>query len=182
MYDLSKFEDAASRLREKLTEELGGLRAGRANPALIKDIAVDCFGTKMKLEGLASIGVQDARTLVIQPWDKNSIEPIEKAVRDSNLGLQPVADKNVLRIILPELTGERRAALLKLTGEKLETSRIAIRQERDAAWKDIQERERKGEISEDEKFRLKDDLQKKIDRFNKDFEELVEKKKREISS
>ncbi|MBI2506987.1 MAG: ribosome recycling factor [Candidatus Niyogibacteria bacterium] len=182
MYDLSKFEVAAKRSREKLSEELGGLRTGRANPVLVKDIAVDYFGSKMKLEGLASISVQDARTLLIQPWDKNSIEPIEKAVRASNLGLQPVADKNVLRIILPELTGERRAALLKLTGEKLEASRVALRQEREAVWKDIQEKERKGEMSEDEKFRLKDDLQKKIDRFNKDFEELAEKKKQEISS
>lgn len=134
----------------------------------------------MSLDGLASISVQDARTLVIRPWDKNSLEPIEKAIRSSNSGLQPVADKDVIRVILPALTGENRQILLKLAGEKLEESRIVLRRERDEVWKDIQAKERLGEISEDEKFRLKDELQKKMDKFNAEFEGMVERKRREI--
>lgn len=182
MYDFGKFETASKKIREKLGEELSALRTGRANPSLVKDILVDYYGSKVKLEGVATIGVSDARTLAIQPWDKNSMGPIEKAVRGSNLGLQPVADKDTIRVILPELTGERRQSLLKLAGEKLEESRIAVRRERDQVWKEIQESEREGKISEDEKFRLKDELQKKIDRFNKDLDELAEKKRYEISS
>lgn len=182
MYDFGKFETASKKIREKLGEELSVLRAGRANPSLVKDMLVDYYGSKVKLEGVATIGVQDARTLAIQPWDKNSMEPIEKAVRASNLGLQPVADKDIIRIILPELTGERRQALLKLAGEKFEEARIALRRSREDIWKEIQEKERAGEISEDEKFRLKDELQKKIDNLNSEFEEIVEKKRKEIGS
>ena len=182
MYDLSKFENSIKKIGGKFAEELGGLRTGRANPALIKDVAVDYYGSKMKLEGLSSIAVQDARTLIVQPWDKNSLEPIEKAIRASNLGLQPVADKDVLRIILPELTGERRQVLLKLLGEKLEDSRIVLRRERDEVWKDIQVKERGGEISEDEKFRLKEELQKRVDKFNNSLQDLADKKRQEISS
>ena len=180
MYDLSKFETEAGKIKERLVAEMGAIRTSRASPALVKDIMVEYYGSKMKLEGLASIGVQDARTLTIQPWDKNAVEPIEKTIRSSNLGLQPVVDKGLIRIILPELTGERRQFLIKLVGEKTEESRIALRRGRDEVWKEIQERERSGGISEDEKFRLKDELQKKIDRFNKDLEELAENKKKDI--
>ncbi|MEK7566892.1 MAG: ribosome recycling factor [Patescibacteria group bacterium] len=178
--NLSKFEVSANKIKERLSGEMGAIRTSRANPALVKDITVEYYGSKMKLEGLASIGVGDARTLTVQPWDKGSLEAIEKAVRASNLGLQPVVDKDMIRIILPELTGERRQTLIKLVGEKLEEARIVLRRERDEVWKEAQEGERSGGISEDEKFRFKDELQKKIDRFNKDFEELAERKKNEI--
>ncbi len=130
-YSLSKFDSSFQKIKNHFADELGALRTGRANPALVKDIAVEYYGGKTKLEGLASIGVGDARTLIIQPWDKGALEAIEKAVRSSNLGLQPVVDRDVLRIILPELTGERRQAMQKLVGEKLEESRIALRRERD---------------------------------------------------
>jgi len=181
-YDLTRFENTAKKIKEKFSGELGAIRTSRASPALVKDILVDYYGGKMKLEGLASIGVQDARTIVVQPWDKSSLEAIEKAIRSSNLGIQPVADRDVLRIVLPELTGERRQALLKLAGEKLEEARIALRRERDEVWKEVQDKERAGEIPEDEKFRLKDELQKKTDGFNGEFEEIVEKKRQEVSS
>lgn len=182
MYNLSKFENSAGKIKDRLISDMSAIRTGRASPALVKDIMVEYYGSKMKLEGMASVGVQDARTLTIQPWDKGAIESIEKAIRSSNLGLQPVVDKDMIRIILPELTGERRVALSKLVGEKTEESRIALRRERDEVWKDIQEKERAKSISEDEKFRLKDELQKKVDRFNKDLDELAEKKRTEISS
>ena len=168
------------KIKSRFAEELGALRTSRASPSLVKDILVDYYGTKTKIEGLASISIQDAKTLVIQPWDKNSVEPIEKAVRASNLGLQPVADKNILRIVLPELTGERRQSLIKFIGEKLEESRIAVRRERDEIWKDGQDKERAGELSEDQKFRLKEELQKKVDKANRELEEIAEKKRKEV--
>ena len=182
MENISKFESSANKIKEKLVKDVGAIRTSRANPALVKDIMVEYYGSKTKLEGLASIGIQDARTLTIQPWDKGAVEPIEKAVRSSGLGLQPVIDRDIIRIILPELTGERRQALIKLTSEKLEESRIALRRERDEVWKDVQEKERSKTISEDEKFRFKDELQRKVDKFNAELDKIVEQKKQEIST
>jgi len=179
-YSLNNFDSSVEKIKSRFAEELGALRTSRASPSLVKDILVDYYGTKTKIEGLASISIQDAKTLVIQPWDKNSVEPIEKAVRASNLGLQPVADKNILRIVLPELTGERRQSLIKFIGEKLEESRIAVRRERDEIWKDGQDKERAGELSEDQKFRLKEELQKKVDKANRELEEIAEKKRKEV--
>ena len=181
-YSFSGFDAELKKAKEWLADEFTALRTGRANPAMVKDILVDCYGSKMKLENVASIGAQDARTLLIQPWDKASVEPIERAIRASNLGLQPVVDKDVIRVILPTLTGERRGALMKLVSEKLEEARIMSRKARDEIWKDIQTKERDGALSEDEKFRAKDELQKKIDAFNRDLEALVERKKTEIQS
>jgi len=179
-YSFNNFDSSAEKIKSRLAEELGALRTSRANSALVKDIQVELYGVKTKLEGLASISIQDAKTLVVQPWDKSSVEAIEKAIRASNLGLQPIADKNILRIVLPELTGERRQALLKLAGDKLEEARIALRRAREDVWKEAQEKERAGDISEDEKFRVKEELQKKVDKANRELDEITDKKRREI--
>ena len=141
-YSFVKFDSLFQKTRDHLSENLGALRTGRANPALVKDIVIEYYGSKMKLEGLASIGTADARTLIIQPWDKGSLEAVEKGIRASNLGLQPVVDRDIIRVVLPELTGERRQAMQKLVGEKLEEARIALRRIRDDAWKEIQENEK----------------------------------------
>ncbi|MEK7599043.1 MAG: ribosome recycling factor [Patescibacteria group bacterium] len=180
IYSFSNFEIEAGKIKEWFSRELDGLRTGRANPTLVKDIVVEYYGTKTKLEGLASIGVQDARTLVIQPWDKQAIEAIEKAIRSSNIGLQPVVDKEMIRVVLPELTGERRQFLTKIVGEKFEEARVSLRKARDDVWKDIQNMERESKLSEDEKFRLKDELQKKMDSVNEALQGLAERKKEEI--
>ena len=181
-YSFSGFDAELRKTTEWLASEFVALRTRRANHAMVKDILVDCYGSKMKLENVASIGSQDARTLLIQRWDKRSMEPIERAIRASNLGLQPVVDKDVIRVILPALTGERREALMKIISEKLEEARIMSRKARDEIWKDIQTKERDGALSEDEKFRAKDELQKKIDVFNDDLNSLVERKRIEISA
>lgn len=179
-YSFSNFESAAAKTKERLVAEFGALRTGRANPVLVKDIQVEYYGSKTKLESLASIGVEDARTLIVQPWDKQSTEAIEKAIRNSNIGLQPIVDSTAIRLVLPELTGERRQALLKIASEKLEEARISLRKARDESWKDIQEREREKELSEDEKFRLKDELQKKMDSLNGELDDMAEKKRKEV--
>src|SRR3989344_4880393 len=161
-YSLAQLDAELKQIKERFFDALSTLRTGRANPALVSDIIVDAYGAKMKLEGVASVTTQDARTLLIQPWDKSVISAIEAAVRKSNLGLQPVVDKDVIRILLPELTGERREQLSKAVGGKMEEERLSSRQVRDDVWKDIQTQERGGGLSEDEKFRSKDELQKKI--------------------
>ncbi|MBI1957180.1 MAG: ribosome recycling factor [Candidatus Niyogibacteria bacterium] len=179
-YSFSSFDGELKRIKEHFSGELSSLRTGRANPAIVKDILVDAYGSKMKLEGVASITTQDARTLVIQPWDKGVVAAIESAIRNSNLGIQPVVDKDVIRVILPSLTGERREQLMKLVGEKSEDARIASRKARDEIWKDIQAQEREKKMSEDEKFRAKDELQKKIDHFNRELDDVAERKRTEI--
>ena len=181
-YSFAPLDSELKKTKEWFVTELAALRTGRANPSMLANITVDAYGSKMKLEGVASITIQDARTLLIQPWDKAVIAAIETALRNSNLGLQPVVDKDVIRIILPALTGERREQLAKVVGEKLEEARIASRKARDEVWKSIQAQERDDKMSEDEKFRSKDEMQKKIDHFNRELETLAEKKRSEIKS
>ncbi|MBI5046012.1 MAG: ribosome recycling factor [Candidatus Niyogibacteria bacterium] len=108
-YDFLNFEQEIKKAVEWFTHEIVSLRTGRANPALVEDLEIESYGSKMPLKHIAAINVEDARTLGIKPWDKNNIQPIESAVRSSNLGLQPIVDKDMIRIILPELTAERRA-------------------------------------------------------------------------
>lgn len=165
---------------EQLRGELAGLRTGRASVALIENLEVDSYGTKVPLKALGSISSPEPRTLIIQPWDKNSIQPIEKAIRNSSLGLAPAVDKDVIRITIPALTEERRKEMLKLLGRHAEDMRIQVRQIREEALKEVDRREKAGEISEDEKFRQKGEAQKVIDEANKRIEEIAAAKEKEI--
>lgn len=180
--NFSNFQNEVAAIESKLKNQLAVVRTGRANPALLEEIKVDYYNAKTPLRHVAAITAEDARTLRIQPWDIAVIPAIENAIRSSSLGVQPVVDKDGVRVILPELTEERRHSLLKLAKEKLEEARISLRRARDGVWKDIQEKERAKEMSEDDKFRLKDKLQEITDKANKTFEEIVSLKEKEISS
>lgn len=180
MYDFTYLKEQTQKTLEWLHKEIAAYRTGRATPALIENILVDYYGTKTPLKQMATINVQDAKTLLVQPWDKTVVLQIEDAIRRELSGLQPVADKEILRIILPELTTERREELLKAVGKKLEEAKIALRQERDKIWKDIQDKEKSGEITEDAKFKSKDDMQKIIDEAGEKLEEIANKKRGEI--
>lgn len=179
-YDFSKIKNDGERIRERFKQEATTLRTGRANPSMIEDLLVDSYGSKMPLKHLASISAEDARTLRVAPWDASVIKNIESAIASSNLGVQPIADKQSIRISFPSLTEERRKSLVKILSAKLEESRIFLRQSRDHIWKDIQDREREGEIPEDFKFRFKDELQKIVDKISGDLEETAKKKEQEI--
>ena len=179
-YDFSKLKNKADDVREHLRKEILALHSGRANPALVEDIMVDSYGTKIPIKHIATISVENARTLRVTPWDISVLKNIEAAISASNLGAQPIADKQSIRIALPELSQERRKAIIKVLSEKLEEAKISLRQERDEVWKDIQEKERQGEIPEDDKFRFKDELQKIIDKANEELEEIAARKKQEI--
>ncbi|MBU3925802.1 ribosome recycling factor, partial [Patescibacteria group bacterium] len=161
-------------------KETVSLRTGRATPALVENIMVDSYGARTPLKHVASIATEDARTIRITPWDAGILKGIEQAISASSLGIQPIADKQSIRISLPELTEERRKSLIKLLGEKLEESRISLRLKREEVWKDIQEKEKNGEMSEDDKFRFKDELQKIIDKISLDLEEITRNKEKEI--
>lgn len=182
IYNFSRIKDKAGDIKKKFQNEISSLRTGRATPAFVENIIVDSYGAKMPLKHAASINVEDARTLRITPWDISILKNIENAIANSSLGSQPIADKQSIRLALPELSEERRKALIKILSEKLEEAKIALRQERDEVWKDIQEKERKGEIPEDDKFRFKDDLQKIIDKATEEVEEIAKRKELEIKS
>ena len=160
--------------------ELQKIRTSRASPALVEDIEVSAFGQKFPLKQLGAISTPSTNQIAIQPWDASYIEPIEKAISQSGLGMSAVDDKNIIRLNLPLLTEEYRNALSKTLGEKAEQAKQVIRRAREDAWNKIQAAQKAKEISEDEKFRGKDELQKVVDDFQEKIKNLVEKKKNEL--
>ncbi len=180
-YDFKKLEERLSNLAKHFESEIASLRTGRASSALLENVRIEAYGVSNPLKNVASIIVQDPKTLLVEPWDKSLLEVIGKALEASNLGAKPIAVKDSIRIALPSLTEERRGALLKLLKEKLEEARISLRKARDEVWKEIQEKERKKEISEDDKFRLKEQMEEKVKKGGEKLEELSKKKEREIT-
>lgn len=180
-YDFAFFKRKAGETEEWLKKEYQSVRTGRATPAILDNVRVESYGAMVPLSQTANIGSEDARTLRITPWDASQIKAIEKGITNADLGVSPVVDERGLRVVFPELTAERRELLKKTVREKLEHARVALRRERDEVWNDIQKKEKDGEISEDEKFRSKDALQKLIDEAGKKLEEMAERKEREIS-
>lgn len=181
MYDFSKFESKVSDTEEWLKREYSAIRTGRATPALLDSIDIDSYGSKSKISHVASVNIEDPRTLRITPWDRDSIVSIESAINNSNLGVSVAVDESGLRVSFPELTSERREMLQKLVREKHEEARISIKKEREEVWNDIVKQEKDGDLTEDDKFRFKDDLQKKVDDANKLLDELTKKKETELS-
>lgn len=166
--------------KEHFVKELSVIKTGRANPGLIDGILVDYYGVKTPLKQIASISVPEPKQIAIQPWDKNAIEPICSAILKSNLNLSPIVDKEIIRINIPPLTEERRKDLVKSVGLKLEEMRIAVRRMRDDAIKNIRNLEDKKQISEDEKMRTKENIDKIIENHNKSLAEMAKEKEREI--
>jgi ribosome recycling factor len=169
---------------EKVTsfseKEIAKIRTSRASPSLVEDITVDCFGQKFPLKQLAAISCPEPRQLVIQPWDRSYLEPIEKSIAASAMGLSAIVDKDTLRISLPTLTEDYRKNLLRLLSEKQENSNKTIRHWREEAWRQIQEGFKTKEIREDDKFRAKDELQEMVEQYHKKIEEMGDKKRKEI--
>ncbi|OGG48709.1 ribosome recycling factor [Candidatus Kaiserbacteria bacterium RIFCSPHIGHO2_02_FULL_54_11b] len=181
-YDFKTFEGKITAAREWLGREYGGLRTGRAAPAILDGVMVSAYGSMMPLKQVGNVGVEDARTLRVSAYDAGLIKDIERAITAANLGVGTSSDGANIRVTFPELSTERREQLVKLAKGKLEEARTTIRLARDEAWKEIQEREKEGTLTEDDKFSLKEDLQKKVDAANKDLETAFEKKETEMSS
>ncbi|OGF51663.1 ribosome recycling factor [Candidatus Giovannonibacteria bacterium RIFCSPLOWO2_02_FULL_43_11b] len=179
-YDFKKMEEKLNFLASHFEFEMTSLRTGRATPALLENVRVEVYGSANQLKNVASIVVEDAKTLLVQPWDKGLMETISKAIETSNIGVQPVVAKDSIRISLPSLTEERRKALVKILKEKTEEAKISLRKARDEVWRDIQEKEKAKTISEDEKFRFKEEMEKKIKHGGEKLDEIAAKKEREI--
>ncbi|MFH1509696.1 MAG: ribosome recycling factor [Candidatus Nealsonbacteria bacterium] len=163
-----------------LEREFTKIRTGRANPSLVEDVVVDCFGEKFPLKQLAAISIPEPKQILIQPWDKSYVEGIMAALAKTGVGASPIMDKDSIRINLPTLNEDYRKELQRIISEKQEEARKTIRHWREDAWSEIQEKSKAGEIREDDKFRGKDDLQKIIDEANKKVEEIGERKKKEV--
>lgn len=181
-YDLSKLQTGITQVEAWLTNELAGVRTGRASPAFLDTITVEVYGSMMKLPQVASITVEDARSLFVAPWDKGQLKPIEKAITVANLGVGVGSDDSGVRVSFPELTTERRTQLVKIVKAKLEEARISLKGERTKTMEEIERRMKDDELSEDEGRRAKEDAQKLIDAGNKKLEALAEKKERELVS
>lgn len=163
-----------------LDQEFSKIRTGRANPSLVEDVVIDCFGEKFPLKQLAAISLSDAKSLVVQPWDKSYVEGIVSGLSKSGFGLSVRVDQDVIRVSLPSLSDEYREELSRLISLKQEEARKTIRKWREDAWSEIQEKTRTGEIREDDKFKAKDELQKIVDDYNKAIEDKKEQKIKEI--
>jgi ribosome recycling factor len=177
---ISEKRDAFEEAIGHFKGEIDKFRTGRATPALVDYLPVDYYGDKSPLRQVASINVPEPRSIMIQPWDRSALSAIESAIRESDLGLNPVNDGVVIRISLPPLTEERRRDLVKALNQKAEEARIAIRNVREDALKEIQGLEKEGLIGEDDKFRGKDELQAVVEEYNRKVEEMRKKKEEEI--
>jgi ribosome recycling factor len=180
-YDFKPFEKRIAEIVAHAGKELAGIRTGRATPGILDGVQVESYGSRMGISQVASVSVEDARSLRVAPWDASLSKEIEKAIVSANLGLSVGTDERGVRVSFPELTAERRTQLMKLAKEKVEESRAALRVSRDEVWSDIQKKEKDGVITEDDKFRAKDDMQKRVDAAGKQFDQMLDKKEAEIS-
>jgi ribosome recycling factor len=177
------FADVEHRMKmaiEALRRDLASVRAGRASPTLVEGLKVDYYGTPTPLNQVASIHAPDARTLVIQPWERKLLGDIEKAIQKSDLGLNPNNDGQVIRLVIPPLTEERRRDLVKVVHKKVDEGKVAVRNCRRDAHDRLREQEKKKDISEDELKRGTERLQKLTDRYIEEMERVGRAKETEI--
>jgi ribosome recycling factor len=175
--------DAEARMKATLSvleEDLKGIRTGRASTTLAEKIVVEYYGTPTPLIQLATLSVPDAQTIAIKPYDRGSIHAIEKAIQNSDLGLTPHSDGNIVRLVLPPLTQERRKDLVKQVHKRLEDSKVSIRNIRRAAVEDVREAEREKLVSEDESKQGQEALQKLTDKYIASVDDIGKRKEHEI--
>ena len=176
---IEKYESKMTKTLESLEKELSTVRAGRANPHILDKITVDYYGAPTPLQQVANVTVPEARMIQIQPWEASLIKEIQKAILSSDLGLNPNTDGKIIRIVLPELTEERRKELVKDVKKKGEAAKVAVRNIRRDA-NDAYKKLAKQDVSEDEIKELEDKIQKLTDKFVKNIDKAVEEKSKEI--
>ena len=165
---------------EFLQAELSKIRTGRASPAILESIQVTAYGTKMAVKELGSIMVPDPQSLIISPWDKNLLNDVTKAIRDGDLGLNPVVDGDIIRVPIPDLSEERRKELTKLVTTKVEEVKNSIRSVRQEAMKEIDSQFTAKKLGEDEKFRQKEETEELVKEFTEKAEDLAEQKRSDL--
>jgi len=177
---LADAKDRMGKGVEALRKELATIRTGRAHPGLIEHLRVDYYGAPTPLNQLATISVPEPRLLAIQPWDRQSLGAIEKAIHKADLGLNPINDGNIIRLVIPQLTEERRKDLAKVVRKKVEEGRVAVRNVRRDCHDELRRLQREKEVSEDAQYRAQDELQKLTDGFIQEIERVGEEKEAEL--
>jgi ribosome recycling factor len=165
---------------EALRREFSGVRTGKASPALLDTVRVEAYGSHVPLNQVASVSAPEPRMLLVQPWDRAMISPIEKALQSADLGLNPSNDGKVVRVPIPPLTEERRREYVRLLHKMTEDGRVAVRQARKDANDEIKRRQKDGDLSEDAAHREQDEVQKLTDRFIHQMDELLKHKEAEV--
>ena len=179
------FEDVEHRMTsavESLQRELNTVRTGRASPSLVERLTVEYYGTPTPIQQMATVHAADARTLTIQPWDKNTLGDIEKAIQKSDLGINPTNDGVVVRLALPPLTEERRRELVKVVHKKVDEAKVAVRNCRRDGHDSLREQEKAKEITADDLKRGTDRLQKLTDHYIAELDRVGQAKEQEIMS
>ncbi len=182
---MAKYEKADIERRmqgavDSLKSDLGGLRTGRANVSLLDPIQVEVYGAMMPLNQVATVSAPEPRMLTVQVWDRSNMTPVEKAIRNAGLGINPITDGQNIRLPIPDMTAERRKELAKLASQYAEKARIAIRNVRRDGMESLKEDEKKKEISEDDRKRKEEEVQKITDQFVKLADEAAASKEKEI--
>lgn len=177
---LAQVDKNMDRAIEALKRDLGTLRTGRASPALIEDVIVDYYGVPTPLKQIASISVPDARAIMVQPWDKQSLREIEKGLLKSEMGFNPSNDGNMITVPIPALNQERRQELVRLLKRKIEDGKVSIRNVRRDGLEALRKLEKDKSISQDENRRAQDQLQKKTDGHTKTIDQVANAKETEI--
>ena len=178
--DLKSFRDRMDKSVASLKEEFAGLRTGRANAGLLEPVRVEAYGSTSPLNAVAAISVPEPRMITVNVWDKAMVIPVEKAIRQADLGLNPIVDGQTLRIPVPPLTEERRKDLVKLAGKYAEQQKIAVRNVRRDANDDLKKAEKAGDISQDEQKKMETEVQKDTDAAVKRIDEALKTKEQEI--
>jgi len=177
---LHNTEEKMRKSVEAMTREFSEIRTGRASPSLVEGLHIDYYGTPTLLKQLASISAPDVHLIVIQPWDPTAIGEIEKAIMKSNLGITPSNDGKIVRLAIPALSKERRQELVKVVHEMSEEGRVSLRTIRREAKESLEKMEKDKVISEDDKFRGIDELQKIVDKYIAKVDELLKNKEKEV--
>ena len=179
-YDKADVERRMKGAVEALKSDLGGLRTGRANTSLLDPVVCEVYGAMMPLNQVATVSAPEPRMLSVQVWDRSNLTAVEKGIAKANLGLNPMIDGQTIRLPLPDLTEERRKELAKLAGQYAEKAKVAIRNVRRDANEALKEDEKKKDISEDERKRAEDEVQKLTDKYVAETDSAAEAKEKEI--
>ena len=177
---LKETEGKMRKTMETVMREFSEVRTGRAQPALIDDMHIDYYGTSTPIKQIAAVSSPDPRQILIQPWDATAIVEIEKAIMSSKLGIMPTNDGKVMRLVFPPLSAERREEFIKVIKDMAERGRVTLRSVRRDANEKIKKTQGEGHMSEDDKFKAEEEVQKMTDRHIKEIDALLEKKSKEL--
>lgn len=181
-FDFTQTKEAFADAEAHLKQEYLQVSTGRANPSLLDAVSIDSYGSQQPIKNIASINIEDARTMKIAPWDKGQIQLIEKSLHDSRLPFSTSVDDSGVRVHIPQLTEESKKELVKMLKEKLENARVKVRNIRHDIMKEIEQGKENGDYADDGMARFKDDLQKMVDTSNKNLEDIFANKEKDVMS